>query len=571
MLIQSSARGSANIPLIEKTIGDFFDEMVESWPHREAVVSRHEGRRYTYRELQLESNRLASALLNLGLAAGDRVGIWSHNCIAWLLIQLATAKTGIILVNINPAYRVTELEYTLNKSGCKAIVMMRRYKTSDYLDMLLQVAPELRDESKSELRAAQLPHLRHVVWIDAPGQYAEGVEDAPKILSFSSLLTTGSADDPVLRKLARSLHPTDSINIQFTSGTTGFPKGATLTHRNILNNGFFVGERMKLTHEDKLCIPVPLYHCFGMVMGNLACLTHGSTIVYPNDGFDPLTVLETVHEERCTALHGVPTMFAAELDHPRFGEFDLSSLRTGTMAGAPCPIELMKRVVERMHLTEITIGYGMTETSPASCQSDTDTPLDRRVSTVGTVHPHAELKIIEPKSGYTVLPGISGEVCARGYLVMHGYWGDDATTHEVIDKDGWMHTGDLGTMDVDGYVNIVGRIKDMIIRGGENISPFEIEEFLCRHPRIKSAQVVGLPDAKYGEELCAWIVLTESSDDFGEDEVRNFCKGRIAHYKVPKYVKIVAEFPMTVTGKIQKFKIQEEMGRLLGLNREKTA
>ena len=571
MLVQSFTRGPTHLPLIERTIGDFFDEMVESWPDREAVVSRHEGSRYTYRELQLESNRLASALLNLGLVPGDRVGIWSHNYIAWLLIQLATAKTGIILVNINPAYRAAELEYTLNKSGCKALVMMRRYKTSDYLDILLQLAPELQDHSGSTLRLAQLPHLRHVVWIDAPGQFPDSVEDIPEILSFSDLLKTGSADDPSLRKLSRSLHASDPINIQFTSGTTGFPKGATLTHRNILNNGFFVGEQMKLTREDRLCVPVPLYHCFGMVMGNLACLTHGSTIVYPNDGFDPLTVLEALHEERCTALHGVPTMFAAELGHPRFDEFDLSSLRTGAMAGAPCPIELMKRVVERMHLTEITIGYGMTETSPASCQSDTNTPLDRRVSTVGTVHPHVELKIIDPKSGQTVLPGVPGEVCTRGYSVMRGYWDDDENTHEVIDADRWMHTGDLGTMDVHGYVNIVGRIKDLVIRGGENISPLEIEEFLCRHPRIQSAQVVGVPDPKYGEELCAWIVLTQGDDDFGEKEVRDFCKRRIAHYKVPKYIKIVADFPMTVTGKIQKFRIREEMERLLELKRETTA
>lgn len=573
MLAYSLAQGPASPPLIEQTIGDVFDAMVERWPDREAVVSRHEGKRYSYRALQYEANRLASALLNLGLSIGDRVGIWSHNNISWLLMQLATAKTGIILVNINPAYRVAEVEYALNNSGCKAIVTMRRYKTSDYLDMLFQIAPELKNTSAPDLRAAKLPHLRHVVWIDTTGEDSENtvsIESYPNVQSFSQLMTTGSANDKRLQEIAKALQAADAINIQFTSGTTGLPKGATLTHRNIVNNGFFVGERMKFTHEDKLCIPVPLYHCFGMVMGNLACITHGSTIVYPNDGFDPLTVLETVEEEKCTALHGVPTMFAAVLDHPRFNEFDLSTLRTGAMAGAPCPIELMKRVVERMNLSQITIAYGMTETSPVSCQSTVDTSLEKRVSTVGTVQPHLEVKIIDPDTGETVLPGVSGEMCTRGYSVMRGYWDDDVKTREVIDADGWMHTGDLGTMDADGYFNVVGRIKDLVIRGGENISPFEIEEFLCRHPQILSAQVVGVPDRKYGEELCAWIVVRDGSD-FSEDDVRDFCKGSIAHYKIPKYVKIVDEYPMTVTGKIQKFKIRNAMKLLLKLTDEKTA
>lgn len=573
MLAYSLAQGPASPPLIEQTIGDVFDAMVERWPDREAVVSRHEGKRYSYRALQYEANRLASALLNLGLSIGDRVGIWSHNNISWLLMQLATAKTGIILVNINPAYRVAEVEYALNNSGCKAIVTMRRYKTSDYLDMLFQIAPELKNTSAPDLRAAKLPHLRHVVWIDTTGEDSENtvsIESYPNVQSFSQLMTTGSANDKRLQEIAKALQAADAINIQFTSGTTGLPKGATLTHRNIVNNGFFVGERMKFTYEDKLCIPVPLYHCFGMVMGNLACITHGSTIVYPNDGFDPLTVLETVEEEKCTALHGVPTMFAAILDHPQFNEFDLSTLRTGAMAGAPCPIELMKRVVERMNLSQITIAYGMTETSPVSCQSTVDTSLEKRVSTVGTVQPHLEVKIIDPDTGETVLPGVSGEMCTRGYSVMRGYWDDDVKTREVIDADGWMHTGDLGTMDADGYFNVVGRIKDLVIRGGENISPFEIEEFLCRHPQILSAQVVGVPDRKYGEELCAWIVVRDGSD-FSEDDVRDFCKGSIAHYKIPKYVKIVDEYPMTVTGKIQKFKIRNAMKLLLKLTDEKTA
>ncbi|HWW49564.1 MAG TPA: AMP-binding protein [Xanthobacteraceae bacterium] len=573
MLTESLAVGATDQPLIEKTIGDVFDDTVARWPDRGAIVSRHEGLRYTYRDLQREVNRLASALLELGLVPGDRVGVWSHNNVAWLLTQLATAKTGLILVTINPAYRVTELEYALNKSGCKMLVTMRQFKTSNYLDILLELAPELRDGIGGELHAAKLPHLRHVMWTDGVGQELDERQawvDQSRAVRFSRLLASGNEDDPRVQELARTLRATDPINIQFTSGTTGFPKGATLTHRNILNNGFFVGEQMKLTHEDKLCVPVPLYHCFGMVMGNLACISHGSTIVYPNDGFDPLTVLQAIEEEGCTALHGVPTMFAAELDHPRFKEYDLSTLRTGIMAGAPCPIELMKRAVNEMHLSEITIAYGMTETSPVSCQSTTDAPLDKRVSSVGTVHPHIEIKIIDPATGSVLPAGETGELCTRGYSVMRGYWGDEAKTQEVLDRDGWMHTGDLGVINPDGYVNIVGRIKDLIIRGGENISPFEIEEFLCRHPMISSAQVVGVPDEKYGEALCAWLILKPGSA-LSADEVRDFCKGQIAHYKVPKYIRIVTEFPMTVTGKIQKFKIREDMQKVLGLTEQATA
>ena len=564
--MDSYAQGSAAPALIEQTIGDFFDAMALQHPGREALVSRHQGQRYTYRELQAKVNQFASALLRTGLQPGDRIGIWSHNNVEWVLMQLATAKVGLVLVNINPAYRTAEAEYALNKVGCKALVAMPSFKTSDYLGMLRELAPELEQCEPGKLAARRLPFLRRVVWIDVPGQGQE----QPGMQRFSELLATGDANDPQVAQVQAGLRNTDPINIQFTSGTTGFPKGATLTHRNILNNGFFIGECMKLTPEDRLCIPVPLYHCFGMVLGNLACITHGSAIVYPNDGFDALTVLETVQAEKCTGLHGVPTMFIAELDHPRFAEFDLSSLRTGIMAGTACPIEVMRRVVDQMHLSEITIAYGMTETSPVSCQSDTATPLERRVTTVGQVQPHLEIKIVDPATGETVPRGQSGEFCTRGYSVMHGYWGDEEKTREAIDAEGWMHTGDLATMDEQGYVNIVGRIKDMVIRGGENIYPREIEEFLYRHPKVQDVQVVGVPDEKYGEELCAWIIAKPGAL-VTEDDIREFCKGQIAHYKVPRYIRFVDAFPMTVTGKIQKFAIRDEMKKLLGLSEAKTA
>ena len=565
-LMHSISAGATDVPLIEQTLGEFFDAIAERLPQQEALVSVHQGHRYSYRALQQTANQLASALLGLGLLPGDRIGIWSHNNSEWLLMQLATAKVGLVLVNINPAYRVAEVEYALNKVACKALVTMAQFKTSDYVGMLRELAPELATAAPGALHAARLPHLRDVVWIDCAGQGAE----LPGVQRFSDLLARGNAADPRLATLGATLRATDPINIQFTSGTTGFPKGATLTHRNILNNGFFIGEAMQLSAADRLCIPVPLYHCFGMVLGNLACLTHGATIVYPNDGFDALSVLQTVQDEKCTGLHGVPTMFIAELDHPRFSEFNLSSLRTGIMAGSPCPIEVMKRVVRDMHMSQVTIAYGMTETSPVSCQSTTTTPLEKRVTTVGLVHPHLEVKVIDPGTGAVVAPLVSGELCTRGYSVMHGYWDDPVRTAEAIDAEGWMHTGDLATMDEQGYVNIVGRIKDMVIRGGENIYPREIEEFLYRLPQIQDVQVVGVPDHKYGEELCAWIVL-KAGHYLTEEEIRSFCKGQIAHYKVPRYIRFVSSFPMTVTGKIQKFKIRDEMKQALGLQEDKTA
>jgi fatty-acyl-CoA synthase len=565
-LSHSQARGATDVALIEQTIGACFNDMVERQPDHEALVSVHQGQRLSYRALQTQARQLASALLGVGLVPGDRVAIWSHNNTEWLLMQLATAEVGLILVNINPAYRTSEVEYALNKVGCQLLVTMARFKTSDYLAMLRELAPEWVHGEPGRLESQQLPHLRTVVWIDEAGQGA----DEPGWMRFSQRLAMGDESDARVAAAAASLKPTDPINIQFTSGTTGFPKGATLTHRNILNNGFFIGECMKLTPADRLCIPVPLYHCFGMVLGNLACLTHGATIVYPNDGFDPLTVLQTVQDEKCTGLHGVPTMFIAELDHPRFREFDLSTLRTGIMAGSPCPTAVMQRVVDDMHLSEITIAYGMTEASPVSCQSSTDTPLAKRVSTVGQVQPHLEVKIVDPESGETMALGERGELCTRGYSVMHGYWGDPAKTAEAIDAEGWMHTGDLATMDAEGYVNIVGRIKDMVIRGGENIYPREIEEFLYRHPAVQDVQVVGVPDAKYGEELCAWIVL-KPGQTTTDVALREFCQGQIAHHKIPRYMRFVSEFPMTVTGKIQKFKIRDAMKDELGLTETRTA
>lgn len=557
-LTQSYDKGPAT-PLIELTIGDFFDQTVERYPDKEALVSAHQNIRLTYRELQQKVNQLASAMIRMGLQKGDRVGIWSHNNVEWVLMQLATAKAGIVLVNINPAYRTFELEYAINKVDCQVLVLMRHFKSSDYAKMLQELAPEARHQDYHNLELIQLPNLKRIVWIDSP----DSDESFSFMQKFSDWLAEGDANDPQVAERAKKLNPNNPINIQFTSGTTGTPKGATLTHRNILNNGYFIGEAMNLTDADRLCIPVPLYHCFGMVLGNLAILTHGGTIVYPNDGFDPITVLETVQKEKCTGLHGVPTMFIAELDHPDFANYNLSTLRTGIMAGSPCPIEVMRRVIDNMHMNEVTIAYGMTETSPVSCQTNPNTPLEKQVATVGLVQPNLEVKIIDTETGEIVPIGETGELCTKGYSVMLGYWNDTNKTAEAI-VDGWMHTGDLATMDEEGYVKIVGRSKDMVIRGGENIYPVEIENYLYRHPKIRDVQVVGVPDKKFGEVLAAWII-PKKDQTLTEDEVKEFCRDNIAHYKIPTYYKFVEEFPMTITGKIQKFKIVEAMKDELGL------
>jgi fatty-acyl-CoA synthase len=558
----SYSHGTADRPLIGETVGALLDRIAAQHGNRPALVVRHQNIRWSYAEFARRAEALAAGLLALGLEPGDRIGIWAPNCAEWVLTQFATAKAGLILVNINPAYRRAELEYALNKVACKALILAPALKTSDYLAILADLAPELKTATPGKLAAKALPHLRLVVRL--------GAERTPGMMNFDEISARGGpAEKKRLADLAGTLQFDDPINIQFTSGTTGFPKGATLTHHNIVNNGYFIGEAMRLAPEDKLCIPVPLYHCFGMVLGNLACVTHGSAMVYPAEAFDPVLTLEAVAAEKCTALHGVPTMFIAELDHPRFAEFDLSSLRTGIMAGSPCPIEVMKRVVERMNMREVTIAYGMTETSPVSTQSSIDDPLEKRVSTVGRVQPHIEVKLVDT-AGRIVPRGSPGELCTRGYSVMRGYWADEEKTRDAIDAGGWMHTGDLATMDEDGYVNIVGRLKDMVIRGGENVYPREIEEFLYRHPKIQDVQVIGVPDPKYGEEVCAWVKL-RAGEAATEDEIRAFCKGQIAHYKIPRYIRFVDGFPMTVTGKIQKFVMREETMQALGLKAEKTA
>jgi len=547
----SYVHGASARPLIGRTIGQAFDETCAAHPDGLALVSRHQGVRWSWAELKARVDALAAGLIRQGLQPGDRVGIWAPNCWEWAVVQFATAKAGLVLVNINPAYRLSEAEYALNKVGCRALVTAVRHKTSEYLAMV------------RELQASgRLPKLEAVITL--------GEEPHEGCLRFGDVFADpGSSEHAELARLAGRLQFDDPINIQFTSGTTGFPKGATLSHHNILNNGFFVGEAIGLQPGEKLCIPVPLYHCFGMVMGNLGCLTHAATIVYPAEAFDPLAVLEAVEAERCAALYGVPTMFIAMLGHPDFDRFDLTSLRTGIMAGSPCPIEVMRQVIARMHMPEVTIAYGMTETSPVSFQSGTDDPLERRVSTVGRIQPHLEVKIVDAE-GRIVPRGEPGELCTRGYSVMLGYWDDPGKTAEAVDAAGWMHTGDLAVLDEAGFCNIVGRIKDMVIRGGENIYPREIEEFLYRHPAIQDVQVVGVPDPKYGEELCAWIVL-RPGERLDAEAVRDFCRGQIAHYKIPRHIRFVEGFPTTVTGKVQKFAMREAMIAELDLVLEKTA
>jgi fatty-acyl-CoA synthase len=555
--------GATAPPLLQETIGQELSRIAALHGERDALVSVHQDIRYTYRQLKDYVDRLAAALIGLGLEKGDRAGIWSPNNAQWALAQFATACAGIILVNINPAYRTSELEYTLNKVGVRALIAPERFKTSDYADMLESLAPEIRThDATRELAAARLPRLKRVIQI--------GGTPRPGWIGFDSLADRATPhDSAVLAERARGLRPDDPINIQFTSGTTGLPKGATLSHRNILNNGFFVGEAVGLQAGDRLCIPVPLYHCFGMVMGNLGCLTHGATMIYASDAFDPLAVLQTVERERCTALYGVPTMFIAELSHPDFERYDLSSLRTGCMAGSPCPIEVMKQIIEKMHMRDVTIAYGMTETSPVSFQSSGTDSVARRVSTIGRVQPHLECKGIDG-DGRTVAVGVPGELCTRGYSVMLGYWEDPSKTAETIDADGWMHTGDMITIDDEGYGNVVGRLKDLVIRGGENVYPREVEEYLYRHPKVEDVAVVGIPDEKFGEAICAWVRV-RPGETLTEAELQDFCRGQIAHYKVPKYIRIVDAFPLTVTGKVQKFLIRENMVAELKLRRADTA
>jgi fatty-acyl-CoA synthase len=553
--------GSLDPPLTDATLPAFLDATCARFPDRLAVVFREQGVRLTWAQLRAEVDRCAAGLLALGIGKGDRVGIWSPNRFEWVLTQFATARIGAILVNINPAYRLAELEYALNKVGCVALVTAAAFKTSDYLGMLRTLAPELDRCEPGALQSARLPHLKIIARM--------GETKDPGLLNFADVMALAT---PALVDTARALGATldarEPINIQFTSGTTGNPKGATLTHHNVVNNARFVAAAMRFTEADSLCIPVPLYHCFGMVLAVLACVATGAAMVFPGEGFDAKATLDAVAEEKCTALHGVPTMFIAELDHPDFDSYDLSRLRTGIMAGAPCPIEVMKKVVARMNLAEITIAYGMTETSPVSFQSSTDDPLERRVSTVGRIQPHLEVKIVDGE-GHTVPPGVAGELLTRGYAVMQGYWGEKERSRDAI-RDGWMHTGDLATIDAEGYCNIVGRVKDMLIRGGENVYPREIEEFLFRHPAVQQVQVFGVPDAKYGEEVCCWIVLKPGMSAT-EQDIRDFCKGQIAHYKIPRYVRFVPDVPMTVTGKAQKFVMREKMMAQLALAEAKTA
>ncbi|MBJ2269793.1 AMP-binding protein [Pseudomonas sp. MF6772] len=545
---QSYSRGPQDKALLAMTIGQAFDRTVAQYPEGEALVVRHQQLRYTWRQLAGAVDLHARGLLALGLQAGDRLGIWAPNCAEWCISQVASAKLGVILVNVNPAYRSSELEYVLKQSGCQWLICAGSFKSSDYHGMLQALVPELAEQGIGQLHCDLLPELRGVISLDA--------RPPSGFMPWSQLSALGTGTPPEqLQHREASLHFDQAVNIQYTSGTTGFPKGATLSHHNILNNGYMVGESLGLTAQDRLVIPVPLYHCFGMVMGNLGCITHGTTMIYPNDGFDPLLTLTAVAEERATGLYGVPTMFIAVLDHPQRSTFDLSSLRTGIMAGSTCPIEVMRRVISDLHMSEVQIAYGMTETSPVSLQTGADDDLERRVTTVGRTQPQLESKIID-EAGNTVPRGQIGELCTRGYSVMLGYWNNPEGTREAIDDAGWMHTGDLATMDEQGYVCIAGRNKDMIIRGGENVYPRELEEFFFTHPAVADVQIIGIPDERYGEEIVAWIKF-HPGHVANELELQTWCKGRIAHFKTPKHFRFVEEFPMTVTGKIQKFRMRE--------------
>jgi fatty-acyl-CoA synthase len=560
----SYVSGPTDEPLRFLTIAQQLDKTVSRHGSRDAAIFEAEGLRLTWYDLQRKADELAAGLLALGLRRGNRVGIWAPNRHEWLVTQFATARVGLVLVNINPAYRRTELEYALNKVGCRALILARRYRSSDYLGMLGEIAPEIHFKGASEvLDSVRLPQLKHVVLLGAGPV-------PPRCLSYAQLLALGGpAQKARLAALCAALDPDDAINIQFTSGTTGAPKGATLSHFNIVNNARFCAKAMALVPDDRLCIPVPLYHCFGMVLGVLCAAATGAAMVFPGEGFDAAETLKSLAKHRCTALHGVPTMFAAMLDEPGFDQHDLSSLRTGIMAGAPCPIETMRKVIAKMHMRQVTIAYGMTETSPISFQSGTGDPVERRVSTVGRIQPHLEVKIVDA-DGRIVPIGAKGELCTRGYAVMRGYWEDEARTREAIDAAGWMHSGDLATIDAEGYANIVGRVKDMLIRGGENVYPREVEEYLLRHPDVLDVQVFGVPDARYGEEVCAWVVPRHGRS-LDEQAIRDFCRGQIAHYKVPRYVRIVEQFPLTATGKAQKFEMRKAMIELLGLKTERTA
>ncbi|WGI26964.1 AMP-binding protein [Halomonas alkaliantarctica] len=557
----SYSSSMAKKPLLGMTIGDKFDQIATQYADNDALIVLHQNIHWSYRQLQEEVNRCARALLSIGVNKGDRVAIWAPNCSEWTLTQFATAKIGAILVNINPSYRTHELEYALNQSGARFLVTANSFKSSDYSAMLYELAPELNASNEGELNSQKLPDLECI--INLSSEKLSGMWRWSDLMQEASKVSQTDVED-----LQATLQFDDAINIQYTSGTTGFPKGATLSHHNILNNGFFVAESMGFTSEDRLVIPVPLYHCFGMVMGNLGCMTHGATMIYPDEGFDPGKVLKAVHEQKATALYGVPTMFIAELDHPDFPGTDLSSLRTGIMAGSICPAEIMKQVISKMNMKGVQIAYGMTETSPVSTQTGADDSIEKRVSTVGRTQPHLENKIVDPGNGGIIPRGEIGELCTRGYSVMLKYWNNDKATAEAIDEAGWMHTGDLATMDEEGYIQIVGRIKDMVIRGGENVYPKEIEEFLYAHPSISEVQVTGVPDKKYGEELIAWVKLNSTADEVTGEELREYCKGKITHFKIPRYFKFVDEFPMTVTGKIQKFKMREISIQELGLDQE---